>query len=100
MQQREKPIAKHSFILNPKDNGGESIAINTELFENGDAKHGLEPGFFMNQSITMHSYHNSCSINLSGTSITSDSLRKLADELDKFLIVEKAKYLALFPEKQ
>lgn len=70
-----------SFVFNPEDNGGESLTLTTQFFNNGD------PGeVYMNQELSLQSYCNSASINLVGVQVTPDSLRELANLLDKALV--------------
>jgi hypothetical protein len=70
-------VKKHVFNFSPKENGGESLILSTNLIANGD------PGvFFYNQEFILYSYCNCASINLYSISITPDKLRKLADELE------------------
>lgn len=78
----DKLIKRHVFSLNPKSNGGESLCIVTEFFDNGDTKHGHPFGFFTNQKIELQSYSNSASLFLTDV-LTPKSLRKFADELEK-----------------
>lgn len=78
-------LATHSFTFNPNDNGGESLSIETKIYDNGDAKHGLKSGIFLNQTINLQSYGNSAQFNLCGATLTPDLLRRLANELDSLI---------------
>lgn len=42
-----------STVLNPKDNGGESITLSVDVFDNGD---GLDKGMFLLASLSTQSY--------------------------------------------
>jgi hypothetical protein len=79
-------VHKHVFCFNPKDNGGESLSLTTEFFDNGDHK---EP--YMNQTLTLQSYLNSASFELIGAALTPEVLRKLANELESAYLKTKAK---------
>lgn len=72
-----KPIFVYCF--NGSDNGGEQLIFSSEIKTSGD-------DIFTNQEITLHSYCNSASFNLSGAQIDPDQLRDLANKLEKFLI--------------
>lgn len=74
-----KPIKRHVFEFNPEDNGGESLTLTTEFFDNGD---GPPNGIYCTQELTLQSYCNSASFNLCGTRLDPDILRKLADQLE------------------
>lgn len=73
----EKLLKTHSFCFNPGENGGEGLYLTTKFYDNGDGE------IFYNQELTLQSYYNSASINLDGSPLTSDFLRKLANELDE-----------------
>jgi cell division protein ZapA (FtsZ GTPase activity inhibitor) len=70
-------IHKFTFILSPGDDN--TLSLTTEYFDNGD---GVPDGIYTNQRLTMQSYGNTASFLLCGTSISSEQLRKLANELD------------------
>lgn len=72
-------LERHGFCFNPRDNGGETLMLTTDIYHNGDSG---EKGIYYNQEITLLSYCNSASLNLYGASITPDMLRKLANELE------------------
>lgn len=91
-------VAKHRFILGDSC-GGEELSLETEIFWNeDDPKDG--PCTFTNQKITLQSYSNSASLNLFGTSITPETLRELANQLDKARIEAQSKVEELFKERQ
>lgn len=69
-------VGYHSFCFNPNDNGGEGLTLTTTFIDNGD------PAIYTNQELTLHSYFNSATISLTGSPITPDNLRRLADELE------------------
>ncbi len=85
-----KVLATHSFNLSPKTNGGEALTITTKFFDNGDEKTWLGKRIFTNQELTLQSYCNSASIQLCGSPLTPDILRKLANELDQRMVEVKA----------
>jgi hypothetical protein len=68
-------IKRHVFCFNPQDNGGEQLHLITEFFEsdNGD--------IYSNKEMSLQSYCNSASFNLSGAAISSETFFKLAREL-------------------
>lgn len=68
---------KFTFILSPGDDN--TLSLTTEYFDNGD---GVPDGIYTNQRLTMQSYGNTASFLLCGTSVSSEQLRKLANELD------------------
>lgn len=71
-----KLLKTHTFVVNPNDNGGEQLSITTMFFDNGD--HG---DTVSSQEITLQSYSNSMTFDLSGAVLTPEILRKFADEL-------------------
>jgi hypothetical protein len=73
----DKLLKKHSFCLNPRDNGGESLMLVTKMYSNGDPG-----GVYWHQELTLQSYCNSATFNLYGISLNPEMLRKLADELE------------------
>lgn len=86
---RDQELSKHVFVFNEKDNGGESLSLTTRFISNGDEITEKE-GIYVNQELSLQSYCNSASFNLCGCTITPESLRQLANELEK----EKNKILA------
>ena len=79
-------LSEFRFEIDPKNCGGESFSITTEFYGNGDPG-----GVFINQRIGLQSYSNSAEFLLCGTTLTSDVLRKLADQIDAEMIKAKAK---------
>lgn len=79
----EKCLRSHSFVFNEEDNGGESLVLTTEFYDNGDYAHGLNQGIFINQELTLNSYCNNATFNLVGVTLNPTILRQLADELEK-----------------
>jgi hypothetical protein len=73
----EKAIHKCVFVLNPSENGGEALSLETIYYNNGDND------LFTNQKLTLQSYCNSASFELVGATLDSKTLRALADKLDK-----------------
>ena len=78
-----KFLKRHVFLFNKEDNGGESLILTTDFFDNGDAAAGLPDGIYTNQELALQSYGNSASFNLCGAALTPALLRQLANELDK-----------------
>lgn len=78
----EKSLHREVHVFNNQDNGGESLTLVTDYFDNGDAAAGLPDGIYMNQKLTLQSYGNSASFDLCGATITPESLRKLAEILE------------------
>jgi hypothetical protein len=76
----EQSFHKHTNCISD-GNSGESLALDTEFFWNGDD--GLENSIFWNQRLTLHSYSNSASFDLTTNLLTPQVLRKIADELEK-----------------
>lgn len=72
------------MILNPEDNGGETVAITVEIYDNGDAAAGLSDGIFTLSNVSLQSYGNSASMSL--PNITPEFLRDFADKLEAELI--------------
>jgi len=72
----DKLVKEHSFCFNEDDNGGESLTLNTKMYENDDGE------IYYNQELSLQSYGNSASLNLYGVTLEPDLLRKLADELE------------------
>lgn len=85
----EKLLHREVFVFNEHDNGGESLTLAIDYFDNGDAAHGLPNGIYMNQKLTLASYGNSASFELCGTTLTPENLRELAN------IIERGHNLAL-----
>lgn len=79
----DKQVGNHVFVFNPQDNGGEQLILRTRLFDNGNGE------IYINQEMSLQSYCNEASIRLYGASITSDALRRLANELDEVLAKAK-----------
>lgn len=81
----DKEIGRICFVFNEKDNGGESLSLNTKLYHNG------EPGgVYVNQELTLQSYCNCATFTLVGTTFTPENLRKLANELEQAIVIAKA----------
>lgn len=64
-------------ILNPEDNGGETVAITIEIFDNGDFD---DKSTYTLSTVDLQSYGNSASMSLPNLDPTF--LRELANELD------------------
>lgn len=76
---KSSPLVSHNFVFNEGENSGESIVLRTDFFSNGDPG---GKGVFTNQKLTLHSYCNSASIDLTISAFTPENLRKLADQLE------------------
>lgn len=84
-----KKLGEVNMILNPEDNGGETVAITVEIYDNGDAAAGLSNGIFTLSEVSLQSYGNSASMSL--PNITPEFLREFADKLEAELVeVKKA----------
>lgn len=68
-------ITKFVFCFNPNANGGEAVTLTTCFFSNGD-------NLYSTHELSMESYGNSVTLNLSGEVITPEILRRLADKLE------------------
>ncbi len=77
----DKILKTHSFNFNPRENGGESLHLHTQIYSNGDPG-----GIYLNQELTLESYGNSATFNLCGTVFTVESLRQLANELEQEIV--------------
>lgn len=75
----DKIVDSHICTFNPKDNGGEALTLSTTFWDNGDKKNNV----YFTQDLTLNSYGNSASFNLCGAILTPDTLRRLADDLEK-----------------
>ena len=80
-----KEVARHVYCFNEEDNGGEQLILTTIVY---DDKVG---GIFFNQELTLGSYCNSASFNLTGAQITPKLLRELANQLEE---VEQKYYIS------
>ena len=78
----EELLHKDRFVFNPEECGGTQLSIEIKYFDNGDAAHGLPNGIFDNQILTLESYSNSASFNLTN-GFTPDSLRELANIIER-----------------
>lgn len=67
--------ARHTFVFNPKENGGQRLSLVTTF-----DKWGVP-----SQTIELHSYGNCAQMILGGAILNGENLRKLADEIDQFL---------------
>lgn len=77
MTSTHDPDEIHCFVINPDDNGGESLTLTTNFHL--DRKY-CEVTY--DQELTLQSYCNSATFTLSGALLTPAVLRKLADELE------------------
>ncbi len=74
----DKKLLTHTFCFNEQDNGGESLIIKTDYYDNGDDINNI----YTTQTLTLQSYFNSASFELCGIKLTPELLRKLANELE------------------
>lgn len=72
-------------ILNPEDNGGETVAITIEIFDNGDFDGN---SIYTLSTVTLQSYGNNASMSL--PNLTPTFLRELANELESAICVAAA----------
>ena len=79
-------LGKVYKILNPEDNGGETVAITVEIFDNGDFDGN---SIFTIGTMSLHSYGNFATMSL--PNITPEFLRELANELESAICVAAAK---------
>lgn len=75
-------LARNVFCFNNNDNGGEALLLTTEFVANGDDI-TKEDGVYLEQELTLVSYSNSATFNLSGAILTPALLRELADKLEE-----------------
>lgn len=80
---RDQVLMKKCFVINDKDNGGESLSLTTIYIDNGDDVTTKSDGIYMNQELSLQSYSNSATFNLTSAVFTPEILRELANELDK-----------------
>lgn len=89
---KPKQLGRHCFVLNGKDNGGEAISLTTTIWEEEPRKPDRPPnGTRMEQELGLMSYCNSAFIKLTGATISADTLRQVANELDRKWIEINAK---------
>lgn len=81
---KDKLVKRHVFDFSPGTNGGESLTLTTDFYDNGDKD------AYMNQEFSLQSYCNSASFQLVGTPLTPGLLRKLANELESAEIEARA----------
>lgn len=83
---KEKILKRHTYCLNPGDNGGESVTIITKWIDLGEG----DPQPFIIQSIELNSYGKTASIELGSDLLNPGSLQELASQLkDANLMVKK-----------
>lgn len=81
MKHKDKVLATHSFLVDPNENGGESLTLTTKFIANGDPV-TEDSGVFLNQELTLQSFCNSATFLLCGTTFSPERLRQLANELE------------------
>lgn len=87
-----KQLGRHCFGFNTKDNGGEAITLTTIIREEEPRKSDRPPNTTcIEQEICLNSYCNGAFIKLSQNIISPDTLRQIANELDKKWIEINAK---------
>lgn len=79
----DKKIHSFNFVLNPVDNGGESLMLSTDFFDNGDDITKECDGIYSNQTLTLCSYSNSASLNFYCKMLNPQNLRALANKLEQ-----------------
>jgi hypothetical protein len=79
----ESILHREVFVFNKHDNGGESLSLAIEYFDNGDAAAGLPDGIIMNQKLSLQSYCNTASFELAGAQFTPENLRELANVMER-----------------
>lgn len=79
--QHDKFLGQNVFCFNEEDNGGESLILQTQYFDNGDGPDGV----YGVQQLTLGSYGNSATFNLGTDMLNPETLRRLADQLDAVL---------------
>ena len=62
----DKKIHSFNFVFNKEDNGGESLMLSTDFFDNGDNITKECDGIYFNQKLKLCSYSNSASFNFFG----------------------------------
>ncbi len=72
-------------ILNPEDNGGETVAITVEIFDNGDFDGN---SIYTMSTVSLQSYGSSASMSL--PNLAPEFLRELANELESAICVAAA----------
>ncbi len=78
-------LGKVYKILNPEDNGGETVAITVEIFDNGDFDGN---SIYTISRVDLQSYGNSASMSL--PNLDPEFLRELANELQSAICVAAA----------
>ena len=73
----KQKLGKVYKILNPENNGGETVAITIEIYDNGDFDCN---SIFILSTVNLQSYSNSASMSL--PNLTPKFLRELANEID------------------
>ncbi len=69
------------MILNPEDNGGETVSITVEIYDNGDFD---DNSTYTLGRVSLQSYGNSASMSL--PNITPELLREFANKLEAELV--------------
>lgn len=75
-----EPIAKHFFVFNENQPGGEQIILTTKYYNNG---YGSKKNIYCVQELELNSFGNIVTFTLDESIFSSHNLRKLADELDE-----------------
>lgn len=87
---KEKPLHREVYVFNKEENGGGQLSLTIDYYDNGDAAHGLPQGILINQELTLQSYCNSASFNLT-SDFNPKNLRELADTIEKGEVIARAK---------
>lgn len=89
---KSKLLGQHQFTFNGHSNGGEALIISTYLRDEGEFTS-------TKQELTLQSYCNSAHLYLT-TCISTDTLRQVANDLEKSYILANAKALREKPKAE
>ena len=76
-------VKTFSVVINPEDNGGESVTLSVDVYDNGD---GLKEGMFTNTKIENECYGvSSAAIKLWGVGFESlsEAVQKISSKLEE-----------------
>ena len=85
-------LGHHHFVFNKGDNGGEGLMISTYLRDEGEFTS-------TKQDLSLQSHCNSAHLNLT-TCISTDTLRQVANDLEKNYVLANAKALREKPSAE
>jgi hypothetical protein len=95
MNAHHPPLNTHVFNFTPQENGGESLSLTTTIHHNGDVNDDGTLQTYLNQQLTLHSYCNSATFDLSTAILTPDLLRQLANELESLIVKSNHKKISM-----